>query len=219
MLLAGVVGIALALALVIGDWFHFTSLTAAASRYGCGIARLHDQLPRTSFPLVIERFDRNGLLHLPHGVARFFLDQRRILLRPQYRLFSLRFRTAWPLNGSIDVIPDGDTTRLTCIKRVPWSSALLTLLWFAVVGVGTVWFVIAYLAEGGLTSLGGAVMGLGITGLGLLVLAFGVLTVVLAVRLEDHRLTQAYQELLAALTHDPVTSREEIRATAGSTAD
>ena len=203
MLLAGVLGITLALALVLGDWLHFTSLTAAASRYGCGIARLDDRLPLTPFTLLIERFDRNGVLHLPHGVARFFLDQRRILLRPQYRLFSLRFRTAWPLNGSIDLEPDGDATRLTCIKRVPWSSALLTLLWFGVVGLGTVGFVIAYLAEGGLTSLGGALMGLGITGLGLLVLAFGVLTVMLAFRLEDHRLTQAYQELRAALTREP----------------
>ena len=207
MLLAGVLGITLFLALVLGDWFHFTSLTAAASRYGCGIARLDDRLPLTPFPFVIERFDSNGLLHLPHGVARFFLDQRRILLRPQYQFFALRFRTAWPLNGSIDLDPEGDATRLTCVKRVPWSSALLTLLWFAIVGLGTVGFVIAYLAEGGLTSLSGALMGLGIIGLGLLVLAFGVLTVVLAIRLEDHRLTQAYQELRAALARESAPPR------------
>ncbi|TLY41951.1 MAG: hypothetical protein E6K61_04305 [Nitrospirae bacterium] len=207
MLLAGVLGLTLFLALVLGDWFHFTSLTAAASRYGCGIARLDDRLPLTPFTFVIERFDRDGLLRLPHGVARVFLEQRRILLRPQYQFFSLRLRTAWPLNGSIDLEPDGDATCLTCIKRVPWSSALLTLLWFAVVGLGTVGFVIAYLAEGGPMSLSGALMGLGITGLGFLVLAFGVLTVALAVRLEDHRLTQAYHELRAALAREPAPSR------------
>jgi len=68
-------------------------------------------------------------------------------------------------------------------------------------------FVIAYLAEGGPMSLSGALMGLGITGLGFLVLAFGVLTVALAVRLEDHRLTQAYHELRAALAREPAPSR------------
>jgi hypothetical protein len=56
-------------------------------------------------------------------------------------------------------------------------------------------------------SLSGALMGLGITGLGFLVLAFGVLTVALAVRLEDHRLTQAYHELRAALAQESAPSR------------
>lgn len=209
MLLAGVFAVTLFLALVLADWLHFNSLTAEASRYGYGVAGLKDQLPLTPLTLVMDRFGRNGVLYLPNGIARFFQEERRILLRPQYRLFSLKFRTAWPMKGSIELEPDGEATRLTCIKRVPWSSAFLTLLWFAVVGVGTMGFVIAFLAGGGLTSLSGVLMGLGITGLGLLVLAFGVITVSLAYRLEDHRLTQVYQELRAALSPELSPSQEK----------
>jgi len=199
MLLAGLFGAILFAALVLGDWFYFTSLTAHSSRYGCGIARLEDQLPLAPLAVVMDRFDRNGLLTLPHGVARFFQEEKRIVLRPQYQLFALKFRTAWPMKGSIELEPEGGATKLTCVKRIPWSSALLTLLWFAVVGVGTVGFVISFLANGGLMSLSGVLMGLGVTGLGLLVLAFGLTTVSLAYRLENQRLTEAYHELRAAL--------------------
>ncbi|HET8579903.1 MAG TPA: hypothetical protein VFL31_02815 [Nitrospiraceae bacterium] len=199
MLLAGFFGAILLAALVLGDWIHFTSLTAPSSRYGCGIARVEDRLPLASLAVVIDRFDRNGLLALPHGVARFFREEKRIVLRPQYQLFSLKFRTAWPLKGSIELEPEVGATKLTCVKRIPWSSALLTLVWFAVVGVGTVGFVVSFLAKGGLTSFSGVVMVLGITGLGLMVLTFGLTTVSLAYRLENQRLTEVYQELRAAL--------------------
>ncbi len=199
MLLAGFFGAILFAALILGDWFHFTSLTSPSSRYGCGIARVEDRLPLAPLAVVMDRFDSNGLLALPHGLARFFREEKRIVLRPQYRLLSLKFRTAWPMKGSIELEPEGDATKLTCVKRIPWSSALFTLLWFAVVGVGTVGFIISFLASGGLTSLSGVLMGLGITGLGLLVLAFGLTTVSLAYRLENQRLTEAYQELRAAL--------------------
>ena len=202
MLLAGLFGAILFAALVLGDWFYFTSLTAPSSRYGCGIARVEDRLPLAPLAVVMDRFDSNGLLALSHGLARFFREEKRIVLRPQYRLLSLKFRTAWPMKGSIELEPEGDATKLTCVKRIPWSSAVLTLLWFAVVGVGTVGFVISFLASGGLTSLSGVLMGLGITGLGLLVLAFGLTTVSLAYRLENQRLTEAYQELRAALASD-----------------
>lgn len=202
MVLAGSFAAVLFLGLILADWMYFTRLTAPSSRYGCGVARLEDRFPLAPWTRLLDRFDCNGLLRLPHGLARVFPDEQRILLRPQYRLFSLRFRTAWPLKGSIEVEPDGETTRLTCVKRVPWSSALLTLLWFVLVGAGTAAFVIAFLANGGLDSLGGLLMGLGIAGLGLLVLAFGLVTVSFAYRLEDHRLTQTYQELRAALTPD-----------------
>ncbi len=198
MLLAGFFGAILFAAFVLGDWFHFTSLTAPSSRYGCGIARMEDRLP-PPLAVVMDRFDRNGLLALPHGVARFFREEKRIVLRPQYQLFSLKFRTAWPMKGSIELEPEGDATKLTCVKRIPWSSALLTLLWFACVGVGTVGFVLSFLVNGGLTSLSGVLMGLGITGLGLMVLVFGLTTVSLAYRLENQRLTEAYQELRDAL--------------------
>ena len=204
MLMASLFGAILFAALVLGDWFHFTGLTAPSSCYGCGIARVEDRLPLASLAVVMDRFDRNGLLTLPHGVARFFWEEKRIVLRPQYQLFSLKFRTAWPMKGSIELKLEGDTTKLTCVKRIPWSSALLTILWFAIVGVGTIGFVISFLADGGLTSLSGVLMGLGITGLGLLVLAFGLTTVSLAYRLENQRLTEVYQELRAALaSHNP----------------
>ncbi|MGH7253958.1 MAG: hypothetical protein ACREIE_09200, partial [Nitrospiraceae bacterium] len=67
MLLAGFFGAILFAALILGDWFHFTSLTAPSSRYGCGIARLEDRLP-SPMAVVMDRFDSNGLLALPRGV-------------------------------------------------------------------------------------------------------------------------------------------------------
>jgi len=79
-------------------------------------------------------------------------------------------------------------------------------MWFALVAAGTVGFAIAFLAQGGLSTLGSILMGLGLTGLGLLVLAFGLVTVTLAYRLEDGRLTQAYQELRQALAGEPLSS-------------
>jgi hypothetical protein len=200
MVLAGLFATLLLLALIAGDWFHFTSLTEPASRYGCGVARAEDRLPATPVPLELHRFDRNGVLQLPHGIARLFQEQRRILLRPRYQLFSMRFRTAWPMKATIELEPEGSVTRVTCLKRVPWSSAILTLAWFVLVGVGTLGFVGAFVADGGLASFSGILMGLGITGIGLLVLAFGLVVVVLAYRLEDSRLTEAYRELVAALT-------------------
>jgi hypothetical protein len=185
--------------LIVGDWIHFTSLSMAASQYGCGIAKKEDRLPAPTVPSVEERFDRDGVLTLPHGVARLFHGERRILLRPHYRLFSYRFRTAWPVKGTIDVAQDGHETCLTCTKRIPWSSAVMTLLWFTLVGGGTVWFLVAYAMQGGVTTLSGVLVALGVVGLGLLVLAFGLVTVAFAYRLENDRLVQAYMELRAAL--------------------
>lgn len=203
MLLAGLFGGLLFLALVLGDWIHFTSLASPSTRYGCGVARTEDRLPVPPDRLDLHRFDKNGMLHLPHGVARFFRDQWKIVLRPQYHLFSLGFRTAWPLKATIELTPEGNAVRMKCIKRMPWSSAVLTLVWFALVGLGTIGFVVTFLANGGFASLSGALMGLGITGLGILVLAFGLLIVTLAYRLEDHRLSQAYLELRTALADRP----------------
>ena len=71
MVLAGFFGAVLLAGFILGDWFHFTSLTAPSSRYGCGIARVEDRLPLATLAVVMDRFDRNGLLTLPHGVARF----------------------------------------------------------------------------------------------------------------------------------------------------
>ncbi|GIW55200.1 MAG: hypothetical protein KatS3mg082_1604 [Nitrospiraceae bacterium] len=199
MALAGLFAAVLFLGLIVGDWWLFSSLWPDASRYGCGIARGQDRLNGTNLLQLKDRFNRDGMLILPHGVARFFPEERRLTLRPQCHLFSLRFRTAWPIKGTIDVIPDGETVWLVYTKRIPWSSAILTLLWFGVVGLGTIWFLIAYLMQGGAASLSGLLMGLGVTGLGLLVVAFGIITVAFAYRLENGRLIELYQELRAAL--------------------
>jgi hypothetical protein len=199
MLLAGAFAIFLFVGLIVGDWLYFVRLTADASRYGCGIARGPDHVWSADLDYVIHRFDQNGLLALPHGTARFFPDVRRILFRPTYRLFALGFRTAWPLKGSLELAPSADGYRVLYTKRIPWSSAIITFLWFALVGFGTIGFLISYVIQGGLASLGGALLGVGVMGLGLLVLAFGLVTITMAYRLEDSRLTQVYQELRAAL--------------------
>lgn len=194
MVLAGLFAGILFVALVLGDWLQFTGLTAQAARYGCRIARMEDHLPPAPLSHALDQFGSNGLLQLPNGVARLFPDDRQLLLRPQRRL-----RTAWPMKGSIELKQEGEATTLVCSKLIPWSSALLTPLWFLIVGIGTIAFVVLYLADGGLSSLSGILMGLGILGIGLLVLAFGLVTIAFAYRLENHRLMQAYQELRAVL--------------------
>lgn len=199
MLGVGIFAFFLVVVLVVGDWIYFTSLTASASRYGCGIAKNEDPLPLPALAVLAERFDGQGLMNLPHGVARLFQDEQRILLRPQYRLFSFRFRTAWPIKGTIKVEPDGEGTRLKCVKRIPWSSALMTLVWFGIVVFGTLWFGVAYAMQGGMASLGSVLMGMGVIGTGILVLAFGLVTVAFAYRLENDRLGQAYRELREVL--------------------
>jgi hypothetical protein len=127
-------------------------------------------------------------------------DERRILLRSQPSRFSSRFHTAWPLKGAIEWDREDGTLRLRCVKLMPWSSALLTLLWFAIVGVGTLAFIVKFLAGDDGLSLGGLLLVLGVTAVGLLVLVFGLVTASLAYRLEDQRLMQVYQELRSALS-------------------
>jgi len=197
-IVAGFFGAFLFVALVVTDWVHFTSLGVQASRYGCRVARRQDRLPHHPAQ-GLQRFDQDGVLRLPHGIARFFREQRRILLRPQYHLFALRFRTAWPLKATIDLTGDGTSTVALFVKRMPWSSAVLTVLWFAIVAAGTLGFLVAFAIDGGFSSFGGMLMGLGVTGLGLVVLVFGLIVVALAYRLEDERLTKAYQELCDVL--------------------
>jgi hypothetical protein len=194
-IVAGFFGAFLFVALVVTDWVHFTSLGVQASRYGCRVARREDHLPYEVATRRLQRFDKDGVLQLSHGIARLFRDECRILLRPQYHLFARRFRTAWPLKATIDLKRDGDGTTVLFIKRMPWSSAVLTVMWFVIVAVGTLGFLVAFAVEGGFASLGGVLMGLGVTGLGLVVLVFGLIIVTLAYRLEDDRLTKAYQEL------------------------
>jgi TM2 domain-containing membrane protein YozV len=150
------------------------------------------------------RVDGDGALTLPHGIARYYPALRQIALRPQYHLFSMGFRTAWPLKGLIHLTVDDQAVSAVFTKRIPWSSAIITLVWFLLVGLGTAVFMIMYGVQGGFESLSGVLMGAGILGIGLLVLAFGAVTVVLSYRLENSRLAQVYAELKAAVDETPV---------------
>ena len=199
MVLAGVFGTFLLLVLIFGDWYQFTSLQSWASRYGFGIARRQDRLETFPSKGISHQFNSQGLLQLPHGVARFFQDQQLIVIRPYYQLFSMRFRTAWPLKGTIEIKQEGQQLLLELVKRLPWTSALITMLWLALVAVGTLLFVGMFGLDGGFQSFGGILLGLGIFALGVLVLVFGLVLLSLAYRLEDHRLMKVYQELQEAL--------------------
>ena len=198
-MLAGLFAGVLFLALILGDWLYFVRLTRDAGRYGCGIARTVDRFSLLSLMRLEARVDADGALTLPHGIARYYPEIRQIALRPQYQLFAMGFRTAWPLKGLIYLMPDEQGVRAVCIKRIPWSSAILTLVWFLLVGLGTTAFMITYGTQGGFESLSGVLMGAGILGIGMLVLAFGVVTVMVSYRLESSRLAQVYDELKAVV--------------------
>jgi uncharacterized membrane-anchored protein YitT (DUF2179 family) len=199
MMLAGLFAGVLFFALILGDWLYFVRLTRDAGRYGCGIARSVDRFSFLSLMRLEARVDAEGALTLPHGIARYYPEIRQIALRPQYRLFAMGFRTAWPLKGLIYLMPDEQGVQAVCIKRIPWSSAILTLVWFLLVGLGTTAFLITYGTQGGFESLSGVLMGAGILGIGMLVLAFGVVTVMVSYRLESSRLAQVYDELKAVV--------------------
>lgn len=198
MVLAGAFAIVLFIGLIVGDWMYFARLSSDASRYGYGIGQVQDQVAALTVEKLVRSCDTNGFLSLPHGVARVFPEANRVVIRPTCRLFSMRFRTAWPLKGSIEWAPEADGLRLICTKRVPWSSSILTFLWFGLVGFGTLGFLINYLLQGGLESLGGLLLGVGVTGVGLIVVAFGLLTVTVAYRIENTRLMQVYTEFRTA---------------------
>jgi hypothetical protein len=199
MILAGFFAGALFLGLILGDWFYFMRLTPDASRYGCGIARTHDRLTHTTMTQLVHRFDAGGILMLPHGTARLHQDVNQIVIRQRYRLFALSFRTLWPLKGLIALSPEGDALAVLCRKLTPWSSVLLTGIWFAVVAVGTVGALISLYLEGQLAAMGGVVLAIGVVGLGLIFLLSGAITVVFAYRLENSRLMIVYHELREVL--------------------
>jgi TM2 domain-containing membrane protein YozV len=204
MMLAGLFAGVLLLGLILGDWLYFVRLTPDAGRYGCGIARSVDRLSLQSLGRLEARVDGDGALTLPHGIARYYPALRQIALRPQYHVFSMGFRTAWPLKGLIHLTVDDQAVSAVFTKRIPWSSAIITLVWFLLVGLGTAVFMIMYGVQGGFESLSGVLMGAGILGIGLLVLAFGAVTVVLSYRLENSRLAQVYAELKAVVDETPV---------------
>jgi hypothetical protein len=200
MTFAGIIAIVLFLGLILGDWFQFTTLKSWACRYGCPLAHRKNALASHSVHSLSRVFHKGGALPLPHGIARWVEDRQVIVIRPYYRLFSLRFRTAWPLKGTIDVCSDGDQLRLHLSKRIPWTSAILTLLWLVFVIGGTLTFVVLFTLDGGLSTVGGFFWVIGMAALGLLVLAGGLILLSFAYRLEDSRLMQVYQELLEVLT-------------------
>lgn len=199
MIFAGFFAGALCLGLILGDWIYFVRLTPDASRYGCGIARTHDRFTHTTVKQLASRFDAGGILTLPHGTARFYKDLNQIAIRQKYRLSAIGFRTLWPLKGLISLSSEGDALAVLCRKLTPWSSALLTGIWFAVVAVGMVGALIALFVEGEMAALGGVVLAFGIVGLGLVFIVSGAITVVFAYRLENARLTTVYQELREVL--------------------
>lgn len=199
MIFAGFFASALCLGLILGDWFYFMRLTPDASRYGCGIARTYDRFTHTTMRQLADRFDAGGILMLPHGTARFYRDLNQIVIRQKYRLFALGFRTVWPLKGLIFLSPEDDALAVLCRKLTPWSSALLTGIWFVVVVAGTVGAVISLFIEGEMTAPGGMVLALGVVGLGVVFLLSGAITVVFAYRLENFRLMMVYQELREVL--------------------
>ncbi len=199
MLFAGFFAGALCLGLILGDWFYFVRLTPDASRYGCGIARTHDRFTHMTMEQLASRFDAGGVLALPHGTARLYRDLNQISIRQKYRLFAMGFRTLWPLKGLISLSQDGDTLAVLCRKLTPWSSALLTAIWFAVVIVGMVGAVISLFVEGQMAAAGGVMLAFGVIGLGVVFLLSGAITVVFAYRLENSRLMMVYQELREVL--------------------
>jgi len=198
MLLPGIFALLLIIGLILGDWFQFTTLKPWACRYGCPLARRQHSLPKPkdSFPRL---FKTKSTISLPHGVARWVAEHQAIVIRPYYEMFSLRFRTAWPLKGTIEYHFHEDQLELHLSKRTPWSSAILTLIWLLFVIGGTLGFVVMYAMDGGFGTMGGIFWAVGMIALGLLVLAGGVILLAFAYRLEDSRLMQVYDELTAAL--------------------
>ena len=207
MTFAGIIAILLFFALIIGDWYQFTTLKSWACQYGCPLAQRKNTLGGQSVSLISPAF-QTGALALPHGIARWVADRQVIVIRPYYQLFSLRFRTAWPLKGTIDVSSEGSQLLLHLSKRIPWSSAILTLLWLLFVIGGTLTFIVLFILDGGISTVGGIFWVVGLTALGLLVLAGGLILLSFAYRLEDSRLMQVYQELLDVLTSPPITNSD-----------
>lgn len=199
MMLAGLFAGALFIGLLVGDRLYFRTLSLDASRYGCRVGRGEHRLDALTPAQIHARFDSSGILALRHGVARLFADAQRILLRPRYPTL-WAFLWIWPMKVTIDLRTEGQSVVLSSTKRIPWCSAILTGAWFCIVGLGTLATLISYAMEGGLSDSGGALMGAGILTLGLFFFFSGLVTVVMAYRMENSRLVLVSQELHEALT-------------------
>jgi hypothetical protein len=194
MILAGLFAGALFLGLLVGDRWYFRTLSAQASRYGCKVGRGAARLESISLTRIHACFDKLGLLPMRHGVARLFTENNRILLRPRYPTL-WAFLWIWPMKTTIDLQADGEAVVLASTKRTPWASAILTGAWFLIVTLGTLATVISFVVEGGLANSGGVLMGGGILTLGLFFIFSGLVTVVMAYRMENNRLARLQQEL------------------------
>ncbi len=199
MMLAGLFAGALFLGLLVGDRWYFRTLSAEASRYGCKVGRGAARLDAISLAQIHTRFDKLGLLPMRHGVARLFIESNRLLLRPRYPTL-WAFLWIWPMKATIDLQADGEAVVLASTKRTPWASAILTGAWFLIVTVGTLATIISYAVEGGLASSSGVLMASGILTLGLFFIFSGLVTVVMAYRMENNRLAVLQQEFEEVLT-------------------
>lgn len=213
MTLAGIFACILFVILIVLDWYQFTKLHPLSAQYGCGIARRRSPLPHHDVPSIQQRFNQQGFLFLPHGAAYWVDGRQLITIRPYYHLFTMRFRTAWPLKGSIAITSSQGHLELQLTKRIPWSSAIITMAWLGIVIFGTATFLILFGLDGGYQSVTGSFMAVGIGGLGVLVFGFGLIMISLAYRLEDSRLMQVFQELQEALTGEgrPVSEKSTTR--------
>ncbi len=188
---AVLLGSVLLIGLIVADWIAFGRKTPAAVRYGVPVERSEESLAVRP-----QSFDAEGMLMLPRGLARLFPEQQAILILPDAKRFGIVIRTAWPVNGVVHYRLDGP---VTLIKRMPWSSVVLTALWFLTVAGGTLAYVAAYAWDGGMSSASGAFLAVALAGLGLLVCLFGLLIVAVSYRLEDKRLMAVYEEFKAAI--------------------
>ncbi len=198
---AFLLGSVLVVGLIVADWVAFTRNEPKAVRYGVIVGQHHESL-------LVRRaqFNVGGILALPRGAARLCPEQQAVMLLPDKRLLGLAFRTAWPINGAVHYAALEEQAPAMLIKRMPWSSVLLTVLWFLTVAVGMLVYLVAYALAGGFFSAGGAFLAVALSGLGLLVLLFGMVVVVAAYRLENKRLMALYEEFRDAL-HARETSR------------
>ena len=191
---AFLLGAIIVLGLIVADWMAFGRKAPSVIRYGMAVERLQEALAVRQ-----GLFDADGVLTLPRGWARLFPEQEAIQLQPDHKRFGVTFRTAWPLNGFVHYAGLEEPGPVTLTKRMPWSSVILTALWFLTVAGGTLAYVASYAMAGGMASAGGAFLAVALSGLGLLVCLFGLLVVVVAYRLENKRLMALYEEFRAAL--------------------
>ncbi len=199
MLAAGAFATALVIGFIVLDWWYFNRPESQAMRYGCPIGALTldaGTLPDHAWGAAE---GASQVRTLPHGWALWFAVGDRVLLKPDCRRFASRFRTAWPIKGSVEVQREDGRARLVCTKRIPWSSAIVTLVWFLLVAGGTLAFLVSFLREGGIASMGSVVLAVGVLAMGLLVVSFGAVTVAMAYRIENGRLMQVWEEWRQAL--------------------